>query len=147
MAMLSISDPTLTTDSVAEVMELINDWKSLDSNYYTETVVPDSQLGEIQQRCSTKRHIAHECASYYIHCHPQPSLTRLASHLYNKGEFAAVEKFKPFLPLRGKCQGISILKYKPCAHTYYLRQGVVTTIPVVLTPMTGYFDPVYLCIL
>ena len=99
--MLSISDPTLTTDSVAEVMELTNDWDSLNSIYYNKTVVPHRQLTEIQQRCSTKREIANECASYYVHCHPQPSWTHLARSLYSEGEFAAVEKLKPFLPLRG----------------------------------------------
>ena len=108
MVMFSISDHTLTTDIVAEVMELINEWDSLEANDYTKVVVPDSRLIEIQQRCSTKRDIAHECASYYVHCHPQPSWTHLASHLYSMEEFAAVEKLQPFLPLRGKCQGISI---------------------------------------
>ena len=104
IAMLSISDPTLTTDSMAEVMELMNNWYSLDSRYYDNTVVPPSLLTEIQQRCSTKREIANECASYYVHCHPQPSWTHLASHLYSKEEITAMEKLKPFLPLRGKCQ-------------------------------------------
>ena len=108
IAMLSISDPTLTTDSVAEVMELVKDWNSLYSRYgYVKTVVPRSRLIEIHQRCSTKREIANECASYYVYCHPQPSWTHLASRLYREGEFAAVEKLKPFLPLRGKCQAIS----------------------------------------
>ena len=109
IAMLSISDPTLTTDSVAEVMELVNKWDSFSPrfNVITETVVPRSRLTEIQQRCSTKREIANECASYYVHCHPQPSWTHLATQLYREGEFAAVEKLKPFLPLRGKCQAIS----------------------------------------
>jgi hypothetical protein len=91
----------MTTDSVAESMMLIRDWKSLHSPYIAKTVVPPSQLREIQQRCSTKREIANECASYYVHCHPQSSWTHLASRLYSKGEFAAVEKLKPFLPLRG----------------------------------------------
>ena len=107
IAMLSISDPTLTTDSVAEVMELMNKWDSLDTNFIDKTVVPPSRLTEIQERCSTKREIANECASYYVHCHPQSSWTNLATHLYREGEFAAVEKLKPFLPLRGKCQAIS----------------------------------------
>ena len=107
IAMLSISDPTLTTDSVAEVMELMNKWDSLYSDYYDKIVVPDSRLREIQQRCSTKREIAIKYASYYVHYHPQPTWTHLATHLYSEGEFAAVEKLKPFLPLRGKCQGIS----------------------------------------
>ena len=103
----SISDPTLTTDSVAEAMKLVKDWKSLQSNKYAKNIVPTNQLREIQQRCSTKTEIANECASYYVHYHPQPSLTQLAIHLYSKGELAAVEKLKPFLPLRGQCQGIS----------------------------------------
>ena len=99
------------TDSVAEVMELVNDWNSL---YFTgivylitKTVVPPSRLTEIQQRCSTEREIAYECASYYVHCHPQSSWTHLTSRLYGGEEFAAVEKLKPFLPLRGKCQAIN----------------------------------------
>ena len=101
-----LSDPTLMTDSVAESMELMNDWNSLKNTvdfFDVRDVIPDSRLREIQQRCSTKRDIAHECASYYVHCHPQPSWTHLASHLYSEGEFAAVEKLKPFLPLRGTC--------------------------------------------
>ena len=105
--MLSISDPTLTTDNVAEVMELMNKWNSLDSGHYIKKLVPRIRFTEMQQRCSTKRDIANECASYYIHYHPQPSWTHLATRLYRGGEFAAVEKLKPFLPLRGKCQAIS----------------------------------------
>ena len=96
----SISDPTLTTVSVAEVMELLNKWQSLHAG-----VVPASRLWEIQQRCSTKREVATECASYYVHCHPQPSWTHLTRKLYRAGEVAAVEKLKPFLPLRGKYIG------------------------------------------
>jgi hypothetical protein len=106
--MLSISDPTLTTDSVAEVMELMNNWDSLNPRYFDKTVVPRSQLTEIQQRCSTKRELANEYASYYVHCHPQSSWTHLARSLYSEGELAVVEKSKPFLPLRGKCQGIHV---------------------------------------
>ena len=108
IAMLSISDPTLTTNSVAKVMELMNKWDSLISTYnINKIVLPSWRLAEIQQRCSTKREIANECASYYVHCHPQSSWTHLASQLYIAGEFAAVEKLKPFLPLRGKYQAIS----------------------------------------
>ena len=115
--MLSILDPTLTTDCVAEVLELMNDWKSLHSSkYYAKKVVPANQLREIQQRCFTNREITNECASYYVHYHPQCSWTHLARSLYSRGEFAAVEKLKPFLPLRGKCQGIS---YAMLVYTMY----------------------------
>jgi hypothetical protein len=95
------SDPTMTADSVAESIYLINDWQSLHSVIRPKTLVPGKHRREILKRCSTKRDIANECASYYVHCHPQPSWTHLASHLYSKGEFAAVERLKPFLPLRG----------------------------------------------
>ena len=105
------------TDCVAEVLELMNDWESLHYTcYYTKKVVPVNWLREIQQRCSTKREIANECASYYVHCHPQSSWTHLARSLYSEGEFAAVEKLKPFLPLRGKYQGIS---YAMLVYTMY----------------------------
>jgi pimeloyl-ACP methyl ester carboxylesterase len=88
-------------------MELVNDWDSLPTGIIhgdTDILVPPCRLREIQQRCFSKRVIAIECASYYVHCHPQPSWTHLASDLYTEGEFAAVEKIKLFLPLRGKCQ-------------------------------------------
>ena len=100
MMIYYISDPTLTTNNVTEVMELVKDWDSL-SSWYTK-IVPVNRLREIQQRCSTKREIANECASYYVYCHLKPSWTHLATHLFRVGEFAAMEKLKPFLPLRGK---------------------------------------------
>ena len=92
------------TDNITEVMELLNDWNLLGVFSF---FVPFNQLKEIQRKCSTKKEIANECASYYVHCHPQLSWTHLASHLYSKKEFAAMEKLKPFLPLRGKYQVIS----------------------------------------
>ena len=101
--LLYISDPSLTTVSAAEVMELVNEWNSFDPFItYSGIIVQTNQLREIQQRCSTTKEMAKECASYYIRYHPQPSWTHLAESLYKQGEFAAVEKLKPFLPLRGK---------------------------------------------
>ena len=97
MMIYYISDPTLTTNNVTEVVELVKDWDPL--SWYL--IVPANRLREIQQRCSTEREIANECASYYVQYHPKPSWTHLASCLYSKGEFAAVAKLKPFLPLRG----------------------------------------------
>ena len=102
--MLFISDPTLTTGNVAEVMELLNNWDSLGVICF---FVSATQFDRIQWKCSSKKEILNECASYYVHCHPQPSWTQLANCLYKKDEFAAVEKLKPFLPLRGKYQVIS----------------------------------------
>ena len=89
------------TANVAEAMQLINNWTSLTS--IGEYVIPLWRLTVIQSKCFTKRETANECASYYVHCYPQPSWTHLARQLYRQGEFAAVEELKPFLPLRGKC--------------------------------------------
>ena len=92
------------TANVAEAMQLINYWSSLTSMpVIGEYVISSSRLAVIQSKCSTKREIANEYASYYVHYHPQPSWTHLIRHLYSEGEFAAVEESKPFLPLRGKC--------------------------------------------
>ena len=115
--MFFISDPTLTTNNVAEVIELVNDWDSL-SYGYSPVIIPYSRLNAILEKCSTKREVSTECASYYVHCHPESSWTHLASNLYysSKGEFAAVEKSKPFLPLRGKYQVIS---YAGMNHTLH----------------------------
>ena len=98
-----ISDHTLMTDNVAQVMAVVNDWDSLGSGF----IIPPSRLDAIQWRCSSKEEIATEWASYYAHCLPECSWTHLAGRLYKEGEFAAVEKVKPFLPLRGKHQVIS----------------------------------------
>ena len=85
-------------------MQLINDWRLLiHTQIFGDDVIPPERLEVTQSKCSTKRETANECASYYVHCHPQPSWTHLATQLYIRGEFAAVEELKPFLPLRGKC--------------------------------------------
>ena len=95
----------MTTVNVAEAMELINDWSLLTHAVVIagDEVIPDNRLKEIETKFSTQRVIANECASYYVHCCPRASWIHLANHLYYR-EFAAVEKLKPFLPLRGKCK-------------------------------------------
>ena len=102
------SDQTLTTDAVAEVMTAVNDLKSL--TYYSyvagDRIISQSLLEAIQRKCSTKREVATECAYYFTHCRPQPSWTLLATRLCEQAELTAVEKVKPFLPLRGENQVI-----------------------------------------
>ena len=102
-----ISDPTLTTDNVAPVIELLNDLDSLSSVEYNIIIIPPSRLGTILRKYSTKGEICNECASYFIHCYVHPSWTELACCLYQHGEVSAVKQLKPFLPVRGKYQVIS----------------------------------------
>ena len=117
--MLFISDPTLTTDNVAQVIELLNDFNSLSSWTSWMVRIPRYRFDAIQIKYSTKRELSTECASYYVHCSVHPSWTELASHLYTFGEFPAVKQLKPFLPVRGKYQVISYagmnLALKACA--------------------------------
>ena len=105
--MLFISDPTLTTDNVAQVIELLNNLDSLSSGLFSLSLIPHSRLNVIKKKYSTKEKVSNECASYYVHCDVQPSWTKLARHLYKHGEFPAVKRLKPFLPVRGKYQVIS----------------------------------------
>ena len=106
--MLFISDPTLTTDNVARVIELLNDLDSLSSaNILSPPLILHSRLNAIEKKYSTKEKISNKCVSYYVHCSVQPSWTKLAHHLYRFGEFPAVKQLKPFLPVRGKYQVIS----------------------------------------
>ena len=109
MMCVLISDSTLTTVNVTSVMELVKKLDSLSRGF-----IPSPRLDAIISSCSTNREIASECASYYVHCHPQPSWTLLASGLYKSGEFTAVEKCKPFLPLRGKYH---VVTYAGMYHT------------------------------
>ena len=107
-----LSDPTLTTDNVAQVMELVNVWRSIyrfrhGALVIDYTIIPDYQMRDIKQKFITKKEMTNAYACYYVSCHPESSWTHLARRLYSEGEFAAVEKLKPFLPLRGKYQVIS----------------------------------------
>ena len=118
MMCVLISDSTLTTVNVTSVMELMKDWDSLSEEFIvaipSDAIIPDHRLDAIRSSCSTNREIASECASYYVHCYRQPSWTHLASCLYWEEEFTAVEKCKPFLPLRGKYQ---VVTYAGMYHT------------------------------
>ena len=93
-----ISDPSFTTAEVTSVLESVKDWDSLLKGY----LISKPLLAAIKSRCSTDGDIASEGASYYVSCYPKPSWTHLAGWLYRFEEFSAMEKCKPFLPLRGK---------------------------------------------
>ena len=127
--MLFISDPTLTTDNVARVIELLNDLDSLSSGLLSPPLIPRSRLNIITTKYSTKEEISNECASYYVHCSVQPSWTKLAHHLYGHDLFPAVKQLKPFLPVRGKYQVISYAgmnhALKACAVYVFCQPEVV----------------------
>ena len=129
MMCVLISDSTLTTVNVTSVMELVKNWDSLSAVVIgTVDIIPRDRLDAIRSSCSTNKKIASQCASYYVHCHPRTSWTHLTSRLYEKGQFKAVEKCKPFLPLRGKYKVVTYtllvcithLKLTPFMHVFSL---------------------------
>ena len=147
--MFLISDPTLTTDNVAQVMELVNEWRSLSYGVFrTEVIIPSSQMSDIQQKSSTKSEISTECAFHYVHCHPEPSWTHLARHLYDRGEIAAVEKLKPFLPLRGKYQVINYAGMNHALHAstvYVFCDGLHNVRMMIIGSQSGLHIDVFRC--
>ena len=127
MSHVLYSDSTLTTDDVLQVIKLVNDWKSLSYGDISTLIIHSSQLEYIQDNFSTKKEISTECATHYVHGNPYSSWTHLAQGLYSRGEFAAVEKLKPFLPLRGKYQVISYAGMNHALHAstvFVFRDGL-----------------------
>ena len=94
---LTPSEPTLTVENVAGVMEKVaverreEVWSELD-------IIPDSQL---EKKCSTEEQRIHACADIYVNCHPDSSWTRLCQGLYWRNEMTAARKTKTFIPQTG----------------------------------------------
>ena len=93
----TLPDPTLTVENVVEVMENVAVERS--KEVWSEgDIVPDPQLEEIYQKCSTEEQRIHACADIYINCNPQSSWIHLCQGLYNKNEVTAARKAKTFTP-------------------------------------------------
>ena len=126
----------MTSDNVAKVLAMLDKWDSLTTMLYDgrDTIIPSSFMKAIQSKCSTKGELVTDCASYYVNCHPQSSWSFMASHLYREGEFVAVVKLKPFLPVKGMHQVVSLLHYNNvcttvvcirCCNVHLLQQSLL----------------------
>jgi hypothetical protein len=65
-------------------------------------IVPDPQLEEIYQKCSTEEQRIHACADIYVNCHPGSLWIHLCQELYEENEMTAAKKAKTFIPQTGK---------------------------------------------
>ena len=70
--------------------------------WYRWNIVPDSQLEEIYQKCSTEEQRIHACADIYVNCNPDSSWTHLCRGLYEENEMTAAKKAKTFIPQTGE---------------------------------------------
>ena len=98
---LTPSEPTLTVENVAGVMEKVaverrkEVWSGGD-------IVPYPQLKEIYQKYFTEEQRMHACADIYVNCHPDSSWTHLCRRLYGENEMTAAKKAKTFIPQTGE---------------------------------------------
>ena len=86
---VSPSDPTLTWDRVAAVMDEIKDlWKVI-----RQLAVPEHMVDHLSEM--DKKHAV---GNYYVQTHPRASWEHLAMSLYYAEQYSAVEKAKQHLP-------------------------------------------------
>ena len=98
---LTPSDPTLTVENVAGVMEEVAVERRKEV-WSRGDIVSDPQLEEIYQKYSTEEQRIHACADIYVNCRPDSSLTDLHLGLYVKNEMTAAKKAKTFMPQTGE---------------------------------------------
>ena len=98
---LTPSEPTLTVENVAGVMEkvAVERRKEVWSDGH---IVQDSQIKKIYQKYSTGEQRIHACADIYVSCRPDSSWTHLCKGLYWQNEVTAAKKAKTFIPQTGE---------------------------------------------
>jgi hypothetical protein len=98
---VSFSEPTLTVENVAGVMEkvAVERRKGVWSGW---GIIPGPQLEEIYQKYSTEEQRVHACADIYVNCRPDSSWTPLCKGLYWENEVTAAKKVKTFIPQTGE---------------------------------------------
>ena len=94
---VSPSDPTLTVDSVLEVMGKVQDWERVRG----VLSVPPSKLDEIKEQSSTEMEQHLELTKYWVNTDPDPSWEKLGRVLYMDGEESAATMVKQYLPPQG----------------------------------------------
>ena len=95
--LVSPSDPSLTVDSVLEVMRKVQKWYEVGGTLD----VPDSKLIEIDEQSSTEMEKHLELGKYWVNTHPDPSWEQLSRALYERGEERAAMVVKQYLPPQG----------------------------------------------
>ena len=99
---MSIStDPTLTVEKVAEVMEKVKVGKRRQVWERVLTWYGASPVDQLYSSHSTVKETNLSCSDTYVNCHPEPSWEHLTTLLYEEDEMTAVDQARPFLPPKG----------------------------------------------
>ena len=96
---VSLSDSTLTVDSVLGVMGKVQKWKEVGG--FLGLQVPGSKLNEIEEQSSTEIEKSHQVGRYWVNAHPDASWEKLGEVLYWRGEETAAMMVKQYLPPQG----------------------------------------------
>ena len=96
---MSIStDPTLTVEKVANVMEKVKVDKK---RKVWEEVLTRKVVDQLYSSHSTEKEKTLSCSDTYVNCYPGSSWEHLTSLLYKEDEMTAVDQARPFLPPKG----------------------------------------------
>ena len=95
---MTFSEPTLTVVNVCAAMSML---KSNVRQVWQLAGLPDSVLDHIGQRSSSLKECNRLAAFHYINYSPDATWEHLSCILYSRGEVAAVDKIKQFLPSQG----------------------------------------------
>ena len=99
---MSIStDPTLTVEKVADVLEKIEVDKRRQVWWRVLTWNGKSPVDQVYSSHSTEKEKTLSCSDTYVNCYPGSSWEHLTSQLYKEDEMTAVDQARPFLPPKG----------------------------------------------
>ena len=91
------SDPTMTVDSVTQILNKIPGYKWEMMMGKGGLGIPGPLLEEIQMRYSTDVEKIHAYADYYVNCHPDAEWEHLTAILYERNELALARESKSFM--------------------------------------------------
>ena len=92
--LVSPSDPTLTVENVAEVMEMVVNWEGVGVGLG----IPYSKQEEIIQQSLIERVKSNALVQYWVNTDPDASWKKLARVLYWRGEERAAATVRQYMP-------------------------------------------------
>ena len=100
---ISIStDPTLTVEKVADVLEKVKVDKRRQKVWgRVLTWKGESPVDQVYNSHSTEKENTLSCSDTYVNCYPDSSWEHLTSLLYIEDEMTAVDQARQFLPPKG----------------------------------------------
>ena len=79
-------------------MEAVGDWRQLASNFLSGFGVPAAIRERITRHHTTNKTQSYAAGEWWIQTHLSPSWNNLATALYRRGEYKALQKMAQYLP-------------------------------------------------